>query len=303
MKIFLFCVLVAILSSIFVTGLGIIPGYIENKTISVSPGEKSYYYVDLENYKGKETDVRFYLKSDVAVIADRQENYTLAANTSIRVRINITVSPNAIIGSTYPVFYYLEERFNDSVNLSNVSTTTISGKFYVEVREKETDTPVEKPVAEEETVEEFSIWDIIDEDRVAAIWFNLVIGVIVVTAVLIGVEVYYRKHSKKIAPEKKIKKEEKKLFERKVEIKKEEKDLEIPPEKYFRVCNGMVFKSIDEFKKNLFNIDDLSFDYHVNSKKNDFANWIEGVFNKKELADKLRRVYTKEGFGEILGKQ
>jgi hypothetical protein len=300
MKIFLFCVLVAILSSIFVTGLGIIPGYIENKTISVSPGEKSYYYVDLENYKGKETDVRFYLKSDVAVIADRQENYTLAANTSIRVRINITVSPNAIIGSTYPVFYYLEERFNDSVNLSNVSTTTISGKFYVEVREKETDTPVEKPVAEEETVEEFSIWDIIDEDRVAAIWFNLVIGVIVVTAVLIGVEVYYRKHSKKIAPEKKIKKEEKKLFERKVEIKKEEKELEIPPEKYFRVCNGMVFKSIDEFKKNLFNIDDLSFDYHVNSKKNDFANWIGDVFQEKELADKLRRVYTKEAFGEIL---
>ncbi|MFH1506110.1 MAG: OadG family protein [archaeon] len=316
MKSVYFCLAVAFVLVILpVSGLGINPTALPDKTLSVSPGETVIYTLMLENEAKEDIDVRFYVQSNVADVVDGKENYTLKANTyNTKARINITLSQNARVGSTYPVYYYMEQMISEELlldNTSNYSTSFIQGRFDVLVVEKEE----EKIVGEEENVEEdnkkeednapFTFWDVFSRDRVFSIWTNLVIGVLIVTGILIFLEIYYKTHSKNITndpifgkykPKAKLKSEPK---PKEPEIKKE-KVPDIPPEKYFRVVNGMVLKSIEDLKNQLFSIDDLSFDYHVNPKKNDFATWVEGVFKDNELADKLWAAHSKKEFFEIL---
>ena len=63
----------------------------------------------------------------------------------------------------------------------------------------------------------------------------------------------------------------------------------IPKEKAFFCSNGDTYYTVNQLLSALKNMDSNTYNYHVNSEKNDFANWVSDVFNKKQLAIKLRR--------------
>lgn len=82
------------------------------------------------------------------------------------------------------------------------------------------------------------------------------------------------------------------------------KEEEIPPEKYFVLRTGDRIKNLDELKTYLGFMDEETFRHHVKKNKNDFANWIEHVFGKKELAENLRKCSTKDEMIDVLsGKE
>jgi len=56
------------------------------------------------------------------------------------------------------------------------------------------------------------------------------------------------------------------------------------PNKYFYVCDGTVLKSLGDLKKALKTMPDDVYNYHAG--RDDWANWITGVFEKKDLAKK-----------------
>ena len=74
----------------------------------------------------------------------------------------------------------------------------------------------------------------------------------------------------------------------------------IEEDKWFYFLKGRKARSIDELRDILEVIDESEFKHHVNHHKNDFANWIEGVFGEKELAKNMREVSEKEGMIIIL---
>lgn len=64
----------------------------------------------------------------------------------------------------------------------------------------------------------------------------------------------------------------------------------IKREQYFYFSDGSSTKSIEELKEKIESLSYEEFYNHVNENKNDFASWVEGVFNEKSLSDKLRKV-------------
>lgn len=74
----------------------------------------------------------------------------------------------------------------------------------------------------------------------------------------------------------------------------------IPAEKYFRLSNGGVIRNLNELVFVTDSMDDETFAEHVNQNRNDFYNWIIGVFNETTLAGKLKNVYDRKTFHRIL---
>jgi len=67
----------------------------------------------------------------------------------------------------------------------------------------------------------------------------------------------------------------------------------IPEEKVFHTVDNYNLKNIQELYYYINNCDDGSFSYHVNSKKNDFANWVSDVLLFPTLSAKMRTVNDK----------
>lgn len=62
----------------------------------------------------------------------------------------------------------------------------------------------------------------------------------------------------------------------------------------FRFCDGKIAYSLSDLSHILETISQETFNFHMNPSKNDFANWIEFVFNERGLAVELRLCKTKE---------
>jgi hypothetical protein len=75
---------------------------------------------------------------------------------------------------------------------------------------------------------------------------------------------------------------------------RKKKAAEIPPENYFMLRDGTAIKSLEDLAMMLDKISDEDFSFHVNEEKNDFANWVMGVFGKKKLADALNALKDKK---------
>lgn len=69
---------------------------------------------------------------------------------------------------------------------------------------------------------------------------------------------------------------------------------ELTPEKAFHLWGGETIHTVPELKEALERMDDKTFQYHVNERKNDFSNWIEHCFGDKLLAETLRKYPRKE---------
>ncbi|MCW8965344.1 MAG: DUF5752 family protein [Candidatus Pacearchaeota archaeon] len=77
--------------------------------------------------------------------------------------------------------------------------------------------------------------------------------------------------------------------------KENKEDLEnflwdVSDEKKFYCINGSVFKNLEELEKALRDMDEDTFNYHVNEYKNDFATWIYDVIGDIKLSKNLMSV-------------
>ncbi len=63
-----------------------------------------------------------------------------------------------------------------------------------------------------------------------------------------------------------------------------------PENHYFVFSNGKKMRNMYQFVDELEHMHEDVFKEHVNENKNDFANWVEHVFEGKSLADELRQI-------------
>lgn len=70
--------------------------------------------------------------------------------------------------------------------------------------------------------------------------------------------------------------------------------------KWFYLAGGKSAQSIEELAQVLKEVPDNEFVFHVNGAKNDFANWVEGVFEERDLADELRHVMERKDTVRVL---
>jgi len=62
----------------------------------------------------------------------------------------------------------------------------------------------------------------------------------------------------------------------------------------FWCIDGKIFGNLKELKNALSKISDETFNYHVNSEKNDFVEWINKVIGDIKLAKSLENVFDKK---------
>lgn len=62
-----------------------------------------------------------------------------------------------------------------------------------------------------------------------------------------------------------------------------------PPDCCFWVNSGVIIRDFKELAEALDRMTDAVFSYHVNGVRNDFAKWVEDVFDGKGLAGELRK--------------
>ncbi len=74
----------------------------------------------------------------------------------------------------------------------------------------------------------------------------------------------------------------------------------IKPEKYFYLRDGQVLKNIKELVVALEKMSDNVFNHHVTKDRNDFVNWVKGVFNEGKLAIDLNKAKTAKEAAKIL---
>ena len=67
-----------------------------------------------------------------------------------------------------------------------------------------------------------------------------------------------------------------------------------PKDKYFRVANGTVIRSVWELEPSLAVMGEETFGYHVNHQKNDFAAWAVDVLDDAELSKVVRAAIDKQ---------
>ena len=78
---------------------------------------------------------------------------------------------------------------------------------------------------------------------------------------------------------------------------------DVPPDKYFWLCNGKILKNLKELEEELGRMSFDTFHYHVNPYKNDFANWINDVIGDTTLANEIRKLKTRRSIARHIKKR
>jgi hypothetical protein len=71
----------------------------------------------------------------------------------------------------------------------------------------------------------------------------------------------------------------------------------------FFLHDGTALEDLAQLRDTLLNMTDEQFYVHVNSTKNDFASWTEGVFAMRELAAHMRQATSKSALYEVLARE
>jgi len=115
-----------------------------------------------------------------------------------------------------------------------------------------------------------------------------------------------KKKAKKKTAKKTVKKVKKKTPTKKtkVEVTIRKKVLGHAPEEYhFYLADGKRLRSLYELADSLEEMGDEMFNMYVTPERNDFANWINDIFEDTDLAEEMRKVETRmEGQLQILKK-
>ncbi len=80
------------------------------------------------------------------------------------------------------------------------------------------------------------------------------------------------------------------------------KDKDISLEKSFWTIDGKVLRNLKQAVEYLEKIKKSAYVYHINKKKNDFADWIKDVYQKKQIAEKIKKVKTPKQIANIIRK-
>jgi hypothetical protein len=94
-----------------------------------------------------------------------------------------------------------------------------------------------------------------------------------------------------MASKKKVKKVTKKKAVKKTSKRKVL--MRAPDHHRFWAANGFVLSDLHDLVNCITTMDSNHFKHHVNSEKNDFANWVGDILNEKKLATELRKTKTK----------
>jgi len=78
---------------------------------------------------------------------------------------------------------------------------------------------------------------------------------------------------------------------------------QIDQEKGFWVNNGAVLTTLEEFSKELKSMESEKFSYHVNTEKNDFANWINDIIGDQVLAKNISKIKTQKTLAKTVGER
>jgi hypothetical protein len=78
---------------------------------------------------------------------------------------------------------------------------------------------------------------------------------------------------------------------------------EVPFEKRFFCCDGQVFSTIEQLKNSIPGMSKEVFEFHVNSQKNDFCNWIDLVVRDPVLAKTISKEKSKDNFVKAIDKR
>lgn len=73
-------------------------------------------------------------------------------------------------------------------------------------------------------------------------------------------------------------------------------------ERYFILANGQPIRHVAQLAEVLEDLEDHVFDHHVNPDRNDFATWVQDVFEDIELAKKMIGVPNKEKLQLVIYK-
>jgi len=65
--------------------------------------------------------------------------------------------------------------------------------------------------------------------------------------------------------------------------------IDAEPEKSFWLSDGRNLKNLKELASAFEAMDETVWNHHVTSEKNDFANWVEEVFNQHQLSVLIRK--------------
>jgi len=68
---------------------------------------------------------------------------------------------------------------------------------------------------------------------------------------------------------------------------------DVPGDKAFWCHDGRVVKNLAELAQAFREMSDDTFEYHLNSEKNDFGTWVKDVIGDVTLAGQLARVATR----------
>lgn len=79
-----------------------------------------------------------------------------------------------------------------------------------------------------------------------------------------------------------------------------ESSYETSPDSYFFIHEGPALKSLYDLEYYLGAITEIQFGHHVDGEKNDFASWVEGVFNERNLADELKEAKDREVMHSVI---
>jgi len=77
-------------------------------------------------------------------------------------------------------------------------------------------------------------------------------------------------------------------------------DQEVAPYQYFILHNGQPIRSMKELLRALEYIDDATFNHHVTSYRNDFANWIRDVIGNEKLSILVQEATDRDSIASVL---
>jgi len=75
---------------------------------------------------------------------------------------------------------------------------------------------------------------------------------------------------------------------------------EVSAEKRFWLSDGTILSSLKELDNAFGKMDESVWKHHVTKDRNDFANWVEGVFQEKKLGLAIRKAKTAKAAGKLV---
>ena len=78
---------------------------------------------------------------------------------------------------------------------------------------------------------------------------------------------------------------------------------DVHPKYHFVLKNGQKVKNLHELHSSMKDMDDITFNHHVNDFKNDFHNWVRDIHKDGELANSLLASKTKKEMADVLKRR